>query len=259
MSWDRELWIDTFYNVTKFKQAGLPVETRWSTAIVGSAENWWLNPQDKKAFGDNARYYEYNVSEAKKLVSAAAGAAGVQADAHYILTNQYGRDFQKQIEVLMQMGAEAGIKLTTVPSDYNVDWDPKYRAAKPPGNFDGVAWINMTLSEEPGAWLFSVFNSKGALFKGFDPDGKSNFNGDPAMEDLTVKLKSEFDTQKRWALAHDLQRLEAKKQYMTPFPGGASGYLLAWPALQNFRVYRGIQQLPELYYWIDSKKKPLAS
>ncbi len=40
-----------------------------------------------------------------------------------------------------------------------------------------------------------------------------------------------------------------------PFPGGASNYLLAWPALRNFRVYRG--SYPELRYWIDPTKKPL--
>ena len=261
MSLDRELWIDTFYNVQKFEASGLPIETRWNSGIAATAEGWWLDPRGKD-FGENAKYYKHDVAEAKKLMSAAGFANGTDADAHYVLTNQYGRDFPNMVQVMLGMAQEAGLRLKTVPADYNIDWDPKYRAAKPPGNFDGLAFINMTLSEEPGTWLFSVYNSKGDLFKGFDPDGKSNFGGDPAMEELTKKLKTEFDPQKRWAVAHDLQRLEAKKQYMTPLPGGASGFLLAWPALKNFRVHRGgsypgPDPYLDPYLWVDPTQAPL--
>src|SRR5439155_1418137 len=37
MGIDRDLWIDTFYNVTKFKSAGIPMTTVWNSALT---TNW---------------------------------------------------------------------------------------------------------------------------------------------------------------------------------------------------------------------------
>jgi ABC-type transport system substrate-binding protein len=40
---DRDLYIDVFYNVADFESQGIPVETRWNSAIAASFfEGWWL-------------------------------------------------------------------------------------------------------------------------------------------------------------------------------------------------------------------------
>src|SRR4029079_8256035 len=64
MTVDRDLFIDTFYNVPTFKNAGLDMNTAWSTAVRCDSPGWWLNPQAKE-FGENAKYYKHDIAEAK--------------------------------------------------------------------------------------------------------------------------------------------------------------------------------------------------
>jgi ABC-type transport system substrate-binding protein len=54
MSYDRDLWIDTFGNTQPFEDAGLPVQRRWHSHFPSGIEGWWVDPQDAKAFGDNS-------------------------------------------------------------------------------------------------------------------------------------------------------------------------------------------------------------
>jgi ABC-type transport system substrate-binding protein len=64
MTIDRDLFIDTTFNVPQFAAEGMAMETRWSTALPPTFEGWWLDPKSKE-FGPNAKYYMYNVPEAK--------------------------------------------------------------------------------------------------------------------------------------------------------------------------------------------------
>src|SRR6266545_6287843 len=70
MAWDRDLYLDTFYNVSQFASQGLPVVGRWETAVASTFEGWWLDPKGKD-FGPNGKYFQHDVSEGKKLLAAA--------------------------------------------------------------------------------------------------------------------------------------------------------------------------------------------
>src|SRR4051812_19880927 len=72
MSIDRDAWLDAQYNTSSFENQGLPITKRWNTALEANdnTTGWWLDPKDK-AFGPNAKYFERNVAEAKKLLAAA--------------------------------------------------------------------------------------------------------------------------------------------------------------------------------------------
>jgi hypothetical protein len=43
--------------------------------------------------------------------------------------------------------------------------------------------------------------------------------------------------------------------YSIPFPGLASGFTVAWPALANFRVNQGSRI--DQYLWVDDTKPPI--
>jgi len=73
---DRNAWIDAFYNVSNFQKDGLPVDTRWNSALPSDFVDMWLDPQGKE-FGPNAMYYQHNLEEAKKLMAAAGLANGL--------------------------------------------------------------------------------------------------------------------------------------------------------------------------------------
>lgn len=255
LSQDRDLFIETFFSPSKFASEGVPLQKRWSSAVRGDEEGWWLDPQSKD-FGENAKYYQRDIAEAKKLLSAAGYPNGLDVVSHSITTSDYGIDFPKWNEVMMGMALEAGIRTTVDPPSFTTDWRPKYADSK--GNFPGISFIILpNANGDAGGWLFSVFNSKGGAYKGFDANGKVAGAGDPYLDDLTVKILREFDQKKRWALAWDLQKYEAKTQYMPQAPGGASGLLLNWPAISNFRVNRGFSLLSYLYYWLDETQAPV--
>ena len=46
MAINRDLFQDTFFNISKFEQAGLPVNTRWNTALLAETEGFWLIPRE---------------------------------------------------------------------------------------------------------------------------------------------------------------------------------------------------------------------
>jgi peptide/nickel transport system substrate-binding protein len=252
MALDRDLWIDTFHNVKELESQGLPVETAWNSSLLCHDAGWWLDPQGKD-FGPNAKFYKHDIPEAKKLLAAAGYANGFDTNGHYITTGQYGRDYERQVQVQSEMANEAGMRIKLVPHSFTAEWGPDYRDAK--GNHDGIGWLNISILADAGA-ILGMFNSKGSLFKGFTPDGKSTFAGDPSLDDLTTKIKQEFDRPKRFAMAHELQRYAGQKQYYTRFPGGASGFDLGWPVIGNFGVYRGGTS-PDYFLWIDPDKSPL--
>src|SRR5439155_4963284 len=90
MSWDRDLYLDTFFNVSRFRDQGLPVQTRWNTALVATYEGWWLDPKGKD-FGPNAKFFQHDVGEAKKLLAAAGYPNGIQdVNSNYVTGPELG-------------------------------------------------------------------------------------------------------------------------------------------------------------------------
>src|SRR5262249_42830504 len=108
--------------------------------------------------------------------------------------------------------------------------------------------------------LFAVFSKKSSnAFTGLDANGVGDYSGDPYIEDLVTKARSEPDTERRRSLAYDLQRHIGKQQYIVRWPGGASGLELIWPVVRNHLTYRGLNPSyrgPHFYEWLDETKAP---
>ena len=260
MSYDRDLWIDTFFSVSNFEKEGLPVATRWSLGGISAnvQGKWALDPQNKikgQELGENSKYFQYNVAEAKKLLAAAGFANGVQTESHHVTTADYGANAPKMIEVLLQMAQDSGFNIKIVPEAYATAYRNGYRDVK--GNFEGTSFVRVSLSDgdDPTNRFFSQYHKTGDLFKGFDVNGKTPAAGDPELDDLVTKMRTEFDLDKRIALAHQVQKIDAKHQYYIRFPGGAESFSLAWPAIANYGVYRG--GYVHWTYWLDDTKAPL--
>ena len=76
---DRDLWIDNFYNVSSLEEQGLPMQTAWNSCAQCHWTGYWLDPQGPD-FGDSAVNYQYDVAEAKKLLSAAGYPDGLDVE-----------------------------------------------------------------------------------------------------------------------------------------------------------------------------------
>jgi ABC-type transport system substrate-binding protein len=84
MTWDRDLFLDVAYNVPKFKEGGLPVETVVESGVwAGAWKGWWLDPRGKD-FGPNTKFFKNDIAEAKKLMAAAGLASGTDLDIYYV-------------------------------------------------------------------------------------------------------------------------------------------------------------------------------
>jgi peptide/nickel transport system substrate-binding protein len=254
---DRDLYIDTFYNVSNFEKEGLPVDARWnSSAAYIHWTGWWLDPKGKD-FGPNAKYFQRDVGEAKKLLAAAgfADGFGVQATFSAVPTSPPQRNF----EALAGFAQEVGIKLTYNQVANPAPWRPNYYLAR--GNWDGMGFVTIRGSGDAGVAFNSYYHPTGGIFPGFDPDGKSTYAGDPFVTNIVEKINSEFDQNKRFALAKEFQQYDAKTQYFPSFPGGASSFELTWPCLQNYSYFNQVEDSAganedEALFWIDETQAP---
>jgi ABC-type transport system substrate-binding protein len=226
---DRDQWIDTFANVSKFKDAGWPVETRWHSHISSGYEGLWLDPRGND-LGEAAQFWKYNPAEAKKLLSAAGHAQGISTDITWIATGQYGTTFPQQAEVFKGM-LEAGgdFKLKQNNPDYQTEYLPRYwYIPSGTGDFNGINIGAYTTFFDVDGWLFAYFHSKSNIHNvGFKDQG------DPQVDQMVEAQRRELDANKRATIIKDLQKHLATKMYAVPWPGQASGFSLYWPWVSN--------------------------
>jgi ABC-type transport system substrate-binding protein len=262
MTWDRDAYISAFKNADKFQADGLPVTTSWNTALASGAGKWWLDPRGKD-FGPNAKYFQRDIAEAKKLLAAAGYANSVDVTSSYIGGPQLGADFQRQVGVTDEFAKEAGFRVKVHTIDYTSEYLTTYRDSN--GKYDG--WLYRaggSPANDATAYFSTLFHSNygGPGFLGFDVTGKGDGSGDPQLEAMLNKARIEADTEKRRALIWDMQRYLAKAMYGIPHePGDATFFSLAWAALQNFQVYQGDrrgggQSAAAHAWWIDQTQPP---
>ncbi|HWO72444.1 MAG TPA: ABC transporter substrate-binding protein [Dehalococcoidia bacterium] len=268
LSFDRDAFIDTFSNVSKFQAEGLPVETFYYTAQA-YVPDVWLDPRSKE-FGPNAFFYTYNPAEAKKLISAAYPNGLPEIESKFISGPQFGLDHQQQVEVLHQYAREVGFKIKPQPIDYNLEYLPKIVTQQ--GKFHGWAFrFGATSSADPLDFYIWRYWSKSGPTSGSlgfgGPDGSlGDQSGDPIVDSLIEKAYAELEAAKRIEIIHDLQRHLAKEQYGVSRPGVGSGFALAWPVVGNYAVFQGDSRavVPgggggPYTWWVDDTKAPLKS
>ena len=248
MTIDRDLYLDTVFNLSNYRDAGLPVEVAWESGLqADSYEGWLLNARDEKEFGPNAKYFKFNIAEAKKLVEAAGQKTPMEAGLH-LPARQSVRNvsYWDGLEALFGMTADSGVFKVNLDllANYDADWVPKYHNQSL-GPFSGVTISLSALAQDPATYLHSYYNSKGALRQGTDS----------TLDDLTTKMVREFDNKKRLELGNEIQRYEGQKMYF-PRIGGATGFSVGWPAVRNREVYRGGTMRQFTTLWLDQEKAP---
>jgi len=255
---DRQTIIEVFQAVDEFRKAGIPVQTRWYTQAGVKPEEGWLDPQDQAKFGPAATYYQHNVAEAKKLLTAAGYPNGFNTDVLYSSASQ--ADY-KQYDSVVAMLEEGGIKGKIQIWDATTEYIPRVQRSK--ANFEGVAMSVGATNFLPLELIFRRFHSTGTNFIGFDPSGVSPEKGDPRVNQMIEKAREEFELQKQHAIVHELQRYLSEQMYSVPWGGEHPGFQLAWPAVRNWGTYTHgsigghvTEVLPNL--WLDPTKPPLS-
>ncbi len=250
---DRDLWIDSFYNVSAFKAAGYPQEVRYHSHISAGWEGLWVDPSSAE-MGEGGKNFTYNLAEAKKLLEAAGVSTPIETDISWISTGQYGSTFPKQCEVIKGMLEADGLfKLKQVNPDYQTDYVPKIYFGK--GDFKGIAIGATTQFPEVDQFLFAYYHSQGSRQK-VAFQGK---NGDETSDKMIEQQRQELDAAKRTQIIKDWQKYTATTMPMLPYPGQAETFSLFWPWVGNYGVYRAWdseagRERTETKLWFDKSK-----
>jgi ABC-type transport system substrate-binding protein len=247
---DRDLWIDTFFGVSRFAADGLPLDTRWHSHVFAGEEAFWLDPQTRD-MGAAAIFFKHEPAEARKLLRAAGHTSPVAGEYTYITASNFGPDFPRQAEVLRQMFQASGDFDLKVNNPAFNDFIANYNASK--GNFGGISMTTFAQFPDIDLYLNSVFHSGGALHM-FPP-------GDPEIDRLVRGQRRETDHRKRAEIIRDFQKYAATRFYTITFPGHARGYLLTSPRWGNRLVFRtwdnlAMPQEAGVHAWDDKGKKP---
>ncbi|MBK7328199.1 MAG: ABC transporter substrate-binding protein [Dehalococcoidia bacterium] len=250
---DRDLWIDTFYNVSQFRTEGYPTDVRYHSHISAGWEGLWVDPKSND-MGEGKVNFTKNVAEAKKLLEAAGYTSAIESEIAWIATGQYGTTFPKNAEVIKGMLEESGLfKLKQVNPDYQTDYLPKYYFAK--GDFTGIAVGATTAYPEVDQFMNSYYHSKGAR-------QKTSFQGtviDQKSDDMIDAQRKELDAGKRAQIIKDWQKYAATKMIMIPYPGQSPAFSLFWPWIGNAGVFRAWdaesgRDTTETKLWFDKSK-----
>jgi ABC-type transport system substrate-binding protein len=269
---DRELMIDTLGGREKFRAQGIDLPARYHSAIGAGWDGYWMDPKDEKTFGENAKFYKFDVAEAKKLISAAGFPNGLETTLFFNGGTNYGASYTRAAEVVAGFLSDGGIRTRLGPKEYQNDWLPNYhyayclqwRAGKPITGFDGIAYRAVSGYPTVASQIFQNLHRDGAEFEGATVDGRSPEQGDPEVNTMIERIKREFDIERQQELSKDFQRMMAKKAYSVPnLPYAVLGFSLNWPVIGSMGVYRswpgGAGSITEsnLEWWIDESKPPI--
>jgi peptide/nickel transport system substrate-binding protein len=257
--YDRDLDIDVQYNAKDFADAGLDVTTWWNSHLASRPDftggGWVLDPRDAE-FGENGKYFQFSVEEAKSLLSAAGYPDGFELEFRYPAAAAY--DQSTRVEPLFYYLQQIGLTVKqNAMTDYIQDYIPHNRDAS--GQYPGIGYHSVTASipssVDPTASLVAEHHpDSGVTFHGYN-GGK----GDPHLVEILTKAKQEQDADARKALNHEAQQWLGKAQWCMIEAGAASGFNVIWPAVANARVWHSAPSTWQYYQlWLDSTKAPLA-
>ena len=242
---DRDLWIETFNDVEKYRSEGIELQTRWHSHFGAGDEKLWLDPKSGK-LGEGSQYFKFNQAEAKKLISA-AGSDGLEFP---ILWTGGTRD--REIQVFSQMWRQnGGLNPTLKP----LSRDERVTVCNVGGGkADGICGdLASGSGVDVDLWLDTrVRYGAGPYVPYTEPL--------PIIDDLCKAQKTEFDDKKRKDILLEIQKQMAVQMVSIPWPGLAESLGMSWPWLGNYGYVlpqNGGFPATEAYvhYWYDQSKK----
>lgn len=262
MGIDRQLFAETDTGSERLKAAGLPRDVYLDGPLPASYRpaGYWLDPKGN-SLGEGAKYYEHNVTEAKKLMAAAGYANGIEMDG--TITNTGAHITEQVASILAEMLSEIGLRLKLKAVDYQTVYLPKYYVSGAvKGDYDGLSWASQAPFRQAHVlvWLYGGIHSKGGFSAARRWDA-----GQDKIDSLIEQAFREFDPNRLKDLVASAQKEEAQYQSAVMYSYSTNPLILTWPWVQNFATFRtsqGTQALPTLsnysesmHLWIDESKR----
>ncbi len=214
MSLDRDALSDLAYEVVALKAAGLPVSSPWNNIVPAGIGSFWLDPQSA-AHGDSGKFFNYDPTEAKKLLEAAGHGGGFKTP-YLRIAATYGPDFDVIADANISFLLAIGIEVDHKVQDYSAE----YITSTFRGDFEGIAFGYETPFGEVGSYFTREF--------GDDPANHGKIS-DPEITALVEKQAVELDFEQRRDFIYEIQRINASNMYYAPNQAGAN---------QDWNVYQ---------------------
>jgi peptide/nickel transport system substrate-binding protein len=226
---------------------------------VSQYDRFWIDPiNDASTFGENAKYYEYNIEEAKALLEAAGFPDGVDITANS--SNIYGPGFGRQMDAVAASAEQAGFRMQLNLGEYGGYLSTTFLGDIPPNQIGLAPLIGSPI--DPHNIFFSIFHPTSGRHnwgpKGPVPAAELPKAGDPSpagdaeLLALWTKQAQELDEEARVELVRDVQRMMAESMYLVPWPGVSTAYVYQ-PWVRNIRLIRGYGFGVEtaVHLWVD--------
>ncbi len=266
---DREAYIDALDNRKGFRDSGLELPVKYGTVIGAGWNGYYIDPTDEKEFGPTGKFLKFNLQEAKKLIAAAGFSNGFEFDFYWNNSGNFPI-YNRIIEVYNAMFIDGGLKpkligktTNELADDYtNVYSSAEFKAGTKKG-FTGFQMRTDRPFGSPVLGTYGTMNKAGAYYEGLAAANGRVQDGDPKVNELTDKIRGEFDLPKQQALIQELVKYFTGQMYYIPQVSQAKAYSLWWPVISNLGVYdsspnESLWKESRLNWWLDQTKPPIA-
>jgi peptide/nickel transport system substrate-binding protein len=225
---------------------------------VSQYAGFYLDPLNDSAFGDNARFYQYDPDAARQLLADAGFPDGVELTANS--SNIYGAGFGAMMDAIAASVEQAGFRLSLNLGEYGGYLQTTFLGDIPPNQM-GLAPL-MGSPMDPHNIFFTIFHPssarhnwgpKGAIPAAQLPQAGANSPaGDTALLQLWNQQATELDLDARTEIIHEIQRSMAESMWLVPWPGVSTAYAYQ-PWVKGVRLVRGYGYGAEVapHIWID--------
>ena len=185
---------------------------------------YYLSPQSEE-YGENAKYFQYNPTEAKALMQAATGSDQVTLKLTGNI-DRYGQAMKTAIEFYASQMREVGWNIEVVFQEYGNYIQSTYLGQIP----DGIGIGPLIGSpRDPNDVLSRNMESTSARHNW----GGSPIDEMPRIDEMIAEQRTILDLEERIAYLHDMQREMAEYLLVVPYTASAS-YAFANPWVNNW-------------------------
>ena len=164
-------------------------------AIARGATEWSL-PVDQ--LGEGAKYYQYNLKEARHLLAEAGFAKGLKTQLN--TTGGYGPDLLDAVQLVQHYLKDVGIEVEIKTQEYGA-----YMSTTFLGKFEGMSMGPLSITWEPDSVLYGMYAP--------DQPRNSGHVNDPKLTAMLKTQRHTRDLEARKQLIFDIQRYVAAQQY----------------------------------------------
>jgi ABC-type transport system substrate-binding protein len=199
----------------------------WHSHISPGMQPFHISPRDQSKFGPNAKYYQKNLAEVKKLLSAATGSETISGLKLIGNVDRYGPEAKQAWELISADLKAAGINHELIFQEYATYIQTTY-LGKMDANTFGVGPLIGSPADPDDIFVTNIWGKS----------ARKNWGGTPIPEQAAIdadieKQRTILDVNERVKFIQDMQRKMAESMVIVPYHASA-GYAYVQPWVQNY-------------------------